>query len=141
MATLSLNKAEKVFPRTKKTIKNDLENGTLSGRKNARGHWEIEESELARVYGVKSTTPEEHRGKTPQAANQDTVENLIKIAELEVELKALRVQMERADTERERERENLSSHIEDLRSSMAILTDQRSGQRGVRFLGLRIMRG
>ncbi|WP_147115433.1 hypothetical protein [Tateyamaria sp. syn59] len=129
MAKLSLNKAEKVARKTKKTIKKDLDEGRLSGSKNARGHWEIEESELSRFYDLNTSDLVSTPPQTPRDTDENTSENRIKIAELEAEVKALRREVERTDMERERERENLSKHIEDMRTAMAVLTDQR-GQGG-----------
>ena len=136
MAKLSLNRAEKIARKTKKTIKKDLDEGRLSGSKNSRGHWEIEESELARFYGLNTDDLVSTPTQTPQDTAPDQTENRIKIAELEAEVKALSAQIDRTDLDRDRERQQLSKHIEDLRTSMAVLTDQRAGQGQRRFFGL-----
>jgi hypothetical protein len=88
MTTLSLNKAVSIAKKTKKTIQKDLESGKLSGSKNERGHWVIDQAELFRVYDLKLETPVSHQKQTPIDTTQDTTENLIKIAQLEAELKA-----------------------------------------------------
>ena len=128
MTILSMNQAMKIAKKTKTTLKRDLDNGTLSGSKNEKGHWQIDEAELFRTYGLKTDDLVSNQSPKPDDTTQDTVENRIKIAELEAEVKALRSQIERTDMERDRERENLSKHIEDMRTAMAVLTDQREGQ-------------
>lgn len=50
MAHLSLRDAERRFDVTRPTLSKALKNGKISGRRNARGHWEVEVSELVRVY-------------------------------------------------------------------------------------------
>jgi hypothetical protein len=128
MATLSLNKAESAFRRTKKTIKKDLEDGTLSGNKNARGHWEIEESELARVYGVRTETLGEHPQGTPQAPNPDTIENRIEIERLRGELKSAQQLTDAMSDQVTDLRTRLDKEGEERRQLTAMLTDQRAGQ-------------
>ncbi|SFL44074.1 hypothetical protein [Shimia haliotis] len=130
---LSANQASKEAGKTKKTILDAIKSGRLSATKNDKGHWEIDPSELERVYPKTGTNHPTETATTPPIENH---ENRIKIAELEAEVKALRREVERTDMERERERENLSQHIEDMRTAMARLTDQREGQGGRRFFGL-----
>ena len=131
---LSANQASKEAGKTKKTILDAIKSGRLSATKNDKGQWEIDPSELERVYPKTGTNHPTETVTTPPIENH---ENRIKIAELEAEVKALRCEVERTDMERERERENLSQHIEDMRTAMARLTDQREEQ-GVRrfFFGL-----
>ena len=131
---LSANQAAKEAGKTKKTILDAIKSKRLSASKNDKGHWEIEPSELFRVFPKTGTNHPTNTETIPPLENH---ENRIKIAELEAEVKALRREVERTDLERERERENLSKHIEDMRTAMAVLTDQREGQGGKRgFLGL-----
>lgn len=130
---LSANQASKEAGKTKKTILDAIKSGRLSATKNDKGHWEIDPSELDRVYPKTGTNHPIETATIPPIENH---ENRIKIAELEAEVKALRREVERTDMERERERENLSQHIEDMRTAMARLTDQREGQGGRRLFGL-----
>lgn len=131
--TLSANQAAKEAGKTKKTILDAIKSGRLSASKNDKGHWSIDPSELDRVYPKTDTNHPMKTATTPLVENH---ENRIKIAELEAEVKALRREVERTDMERERERENLSQHIEDMRTAMARLTDQREGQGARRLFGL-----
>ena len=130
---LSANQASKEAGKTKKTILDAIKSGRLSATKNDKGHWSIDPAELDRVYPKTSANPPKETNAIPPIENH---ENRIKIAELEAEVKALRREVERTDMERERERENLSQHIEDMRTAMARLTDQREGQGGRRLFGL-----
>jgi len=131
--TLSANQASKEAGKTKKTILDAIKSGRLSAKKNDKGHWSIDPAELDRVYPRTATNHPKETATIPPIENH---ENRIKIAELEAEVKALRREVERTDMERERERENLSQHIEDMRTAMARLTDQRTGQGGRRLFGL-----
>jgi hypothetical protein len=130
---LSANQASKEAGKTKKTILDAIKSKRMSASKNDKGHWEIDPSELFRVFPKTSTTPPLNTNTIPPVENH---ENRIKIAELEAEVKALKREVERTDIERERERENLSLHIEDMRKAMAQLTDQREGQGRRRWFGL-----
>jgi hypothetical protein len=130
---LSANQASKEAGKTKKTILDAIKSKRMSASKNDKGYWEIDPSELFRVFPKTSTTPPTNTTAIPSLENH---ENRIKIAELEAEVKALKREVERTDIERERERESLSQHIEDMRKAMAQITDQRAGQGGRRWFGL-----
>jgi len=132
MAKLSLNKAAKEAGVAKSTLLDALNSGRMSAEKNSRGHWQIETSELFRVFS--KTSSSEHAGPfpTPLKEPQKTSQN----SALEIEVKMLREQIERMDTERERERTQLIDQIEalreqtarqsaDHRQALAALTDQR----------------
>lgn len=129
---LSANQAAKEAGKTKKTILDAIKSNRLSASKNDKGYWEIEPSELFRVFPKTGTN---HPTNTATIPPQENHENRIKIAELEAEVKALRGQIERTEIERERERENLAKHIDDMRTAMAVLTDQRATA-GRGFFGL-----
>jgi len=97
---LSANKAHKLARISKKTLLEALESGTLSGEKNDKGHWLIDQSELLRVF------PENRFGQTPLQP-KTPLENTLNAFEnnvLEVELKAERDM-----------RARLEAEIEDLR--------------------------
>jgi hypothetical protein len=130
---LSANQAAKEASKTKKTILDAIKSKRMSASKNDKGHWEIDPSELFRVFPKTSITPPPNTSTIPLIENHG---NLIKIVELEAEVKALKREVERTDSERERERESLSQHIEDMRKAMAQITDQRAGQGERRWFGL-----
>lgn len=132
MEKLSLNKAAKEASVAKSTLLEALNSGRMSAGRNDKGHWQIDPSELFRVFP--RTGPAEHvePKPTPSESLQKTAEN----GALEVEVKMLREQIERMDVERERERSQLTEQIEalreqferqsvDHRQALAILTDHR----------------
>jgi len=115
----------------------------LSANKNARGHWEIEESELDRVF------PKTRHTEPPEPLiNQH--ENHTENSALQVEVKMLREQIERIDNASTRERDQMTDQIASLREqierqstdhrqALAIITDQRPAtpeQPPRRFFGL-----
>ena len=137
MAKLSLNQAAKYAGVAKKTLlerlnSNDL-NAKLSGEKNAQGHWEIDGSELDRVFRKPQQEPHFKTVSPPHDKATKTSQH----SALEVEVKMLREQIERMDKERERERAQLTDQIEalkvhaerqsaDHRQALAAITDQRA---------------
>lgn len=132
MIKLSLNKAAKEAGIAKSTLLDALNNGRMSAEKNEKGHWEIDPSELFRVFPKASSEGSEKPIQTPSENHQKTIQN----SALEIEVKMLREQIERMDAERERERSQLTDQIESLkeqaerqsadhRQALAVLTDQR----------------
>jgi len=63
---LSPNEASKHFSASKTTILRDIKEGRLSASRNERGHYKIDPSELARVYGGGASGA--HRGSNHGAA-------------------------------------------------------------------------
>jgi hypothetical protein len=132
MTKLSANQAAKEAGVAKKTLLDAISSGKLSAAKNDNGHWEIEPSELFRVYPKTSSEEIEKPTLTPLENRQRASET----SALEVEVKMLREQIERMDAERDRERSQLTDQIEalkaqaerqsaDHRQALAVLTDQR----------------
>ena len=126
---LSLNKAAKEAAISKSTLSEALNSGRLSANKDDRGRWQIDPSELFRVFP--KTTPNEHVEPTQNPRNERAN------SDLERELEALRKEIDTANLERERERAQLSETITDLRTRLdreseerraltAMITDQRS---------------
>lgn len=130
--TMTLNQAAKAAGKAKGTILKSIKEGVLSAPKDTKGRYKIDPAELHRVFPLTNN----EQSEKPKLTTSNDHENRIKIAELEAEIKALRREVERTDMERERERENLSQHIEDMRTAMARLTDQREEQGRRRFFGL-----
>ena len=97
---LSANKAHKLAHISKKTLLEALESGALSGEKNSKGHWLIDQSELLRVFPENRFGQSSSQPKTPQENLKNTSENRV----LEVELQAER-----------KLRERLEAEIEDLK--------------------------
>jgi len=65
MANLSLREAVKEFNVSRPTLTKSLNSGKLSGVRNGKGQWEIDTSELARVY-QRRVVNSEIGGKTEQ---------------------------------------------------------------------------
>lgn len=133
MIKLSLNKAAKEAGIAKSTLLEALNNGRMSAEKNEKGHWEIDPSELFRVFPKASSYNPGKPIHTPLENHQKTSQN----SAMEIEVKMLREQIERMDAERERERSQLTNQIEalrdqaerqsaDYRQALAMLTDQRT---------------
>lgn len=133
MVKLSLNRAAKEAGVAKSTLLDALNSGRMSAEKNEKGHWEIDPSELFRVFSKTSSAEREGPFSTPSESHQKTTQNRA----LEVEVKMLREQIERMDSERDRERSQLTDQIEalkeqaerqsaDHRQALAVLTDQRA---------------
>ena len=133
MVKLSLNKAAKEAGVAKSTLLDSLNTGRMSAEKNEKGHWEIDPSELFRVFPKTSSNNPKKPIQTPLENHQKTIQN----SALEIEVKMLREQIERMDAERERERFQLTDQIEalkeqaerqsaDHRQALAVLTDQRA---------------
>jgi hypothetical protein len=98
---LSANQAHKRAKISKKTLLKHLDDGTLSGTRNTRGHWEIDLSELRRVF------PEQGQEQdSPQVGNtSETTENRVLQAQLEANAVLLaRVEQELEDTRAQRDK-------------------------------------
>lgn len=127
MKPLSANSASKIAHKTKKTILDAIENGALTASKSARGHWQIDPSELNRVFPYKTDDLKKSQFSTPINTTVENQENHLKIVGLEGEVKALRDKIETVNLERDREREQLSEHIANLKGAL-MLEDKRAGQ-------------
>lgn len=146
MKPLSANAAAKMAGKAKGTILTALKDGTLSGKQNNKGQWEIDPSELARAFDFRVTDQSEDQPKKPTLTSQKMPET----SSLGHEVEVLRKQIEAVNIERERERAQLTDQIEDLRTRLdkeseerraltAMITDQSRAGQGVKrggFLGL-----
>lgn len=92
---LSANQASKEAGIAKKTLLDALKSGRMSADKNDKGHWEIDPSELFRVFPRTGATPVMETETHPLENRSKTIENSI----LEVELKAERQMRERLEAE------------------------------------------
>ena len=115
MAHLSLRDAERRFDVTRPTLSKALKSGKISGRRNARGHWEVEVSELARVYNARVPA---QGGGTDDFATRHTPETVKAHPEAQAEIEALKRELAVAQALAE-ERGRL------LDQTVKLLTDQR----------------
>ncbi len=97
----TLKEAAEAVGMTKPAIFKAIKRGTISAAKDERGQWQIDPSELHRVY--KLVNQEDNR----------TISSLRE--ETGVDARSLRGEVERLQEEREREREQLQETIADLR--------------------------
>ena len=115
LAHLSLRDAERRFHVTRPTLSKALKNGKISGRRNARGHWEVEVSELARVYEARVLA---HGKGTDDFTTRHTPETVKAHPEAQAEIDELRRELAVARALAE-ERGRL------LDQTVKLLTDQR----------------
>ena len=136
---LTLNQAAKECGRAKSTLSKAVKSGKLSHEKGDKGAFLIDQSELHRVF---PPTSNEHH-TLPIANSKNEQGN----SALQVELDALRRELETANLERAREREQLTDQIQELRETvaeqradfrqtLAVLSDQRGQGSQRRFFGL-----
>lgn len=95
---MSLNQAAKTCGRAKSTILEAIKKGRLSAPKDDRGRYEIDTSELHRVFPFKS--PEQTEPDSDQTAElaQKTRENQSNTKGLEREVELLREMLEKSET-------------------------------------------
>ena len=117
MAHLSLRDAERRFDVTRPTLSKALKSGKISGRRNARGHWEVEVSELARVYEARVPA---HGKSTEDFTTRHTPEAVKAHPEAQAEIEALKRDLAVAQALAD-ERGRL------LDQTVKLLTDQRDG--------------
>ena len=124
---LTVNQAAKECGRAKSTISKAIKTGKLSHAKGDRGAKLVDKSELFRVF-----PPTGHNQSPSTVANTKVTHGN---SALQIEIEALRKELETANLERERERSQLTDQIEDLREqvkeqradfrqALAVLTDQ-----------------
>lgn len=144
---LTLGQAAKHAGRAKGTLSKALNNGQISGEKDAKGRWQIDPSELQRWM---EANPLQNADENQDATLSDTPQNPSGNSALEVEVKMLREQMAEIRSLNERERQGLLDQIEalreqaerqsaDHRQALAALTDQRDRKRPRRGLWGRLM--
>ena len=122
---LSANQAAKEAGIAKKTLLDALKTGRMSAGKNDQGHWEIDTSELFRVF----PKTDANQSPEPKPTPHDDTENRIELARLQARLETLEDQLkdrgrmvvflqEKLDEEA-RERRATQARLEDLRDRAA----------------------
>lgn len=98
---MSLNQAAKTCGRAKSTILDAIKNGRISAPKDDRGRYEIDTSELHRVFPFKLTEhTEPELDRTPEP-KPNTQENHPNAKGLEREVELLREMLEKSETNAE----------------------------------------
>ena len=119
MSKLTLGEASKLTGISKPTISKAVKDGKISGKKNKKGVFEIEKSELIRVYPeVKSDGEKPIKLTKAMATNADAVENkFLKEKTQELEQRLLKMEQERDQA--------IQDARDDRNRFMALLEDQR----------------
>ena len=128
----SLSEAAKATGKNKTTIQRAIKNGKISAAKGDRGSYEIDPSELHRVFppaAAQRDAQHPQSNDTQQAENPHSNSNLARVLELE---KELAVAHERANG-MEAQKDQMADTINDLRKRLdssegrvtALLTDNR----------------
>lgn len=119
MEKLSLNKAAKEASIAKSTLLEALNSGRMSAGKNDKGHWQIDPSELFRVFPKTGPTEREKPKPTPSESLQKTTEN----GALKVEVKMLREMLEEIRADRD-------SWKDQAQKITALIEDQSTRKKG-----------
>lgn len=98
----TLGTAAKATGKAKSTILRAIKSGTISASRSHDGSYEIEPSELHRVFPPNSAQPELSNDEQPHDEHIAT----------------LRLRLEILETERQREREQMQATIDDLRGRL-----------------------
>jgi excisionase family DNA binding protein len=98
----TLGTAAKATGKAKSTILRAIKSGTISASRSHGGSYEIEPSELHRVFPPSSAQPEPSNVTQPSEEQAAT----------------LRLRLEILETERQREREQMQATIDDLRARL-----------------------
>ncbi|WP_282029919.1 hypothetical protein [Paracoccus marcusii] len=131
--TMTLNEAAKSCRKAKGTVLKAIKEGRLSAPKDTQGRYEIDPSELHRVFPLTATDQLEKPTLPPDTDH----ENRIEIERLRAELKAANTLSENMAETVADLRERLDREGEERRKLTAMLTDQRAGQGAKRgFFGL-----
>lgn len=122
VSQVSISEAARLVGKDRKTLYRDIKSGRLSATTCHSGTRQVDIAELVRVYGEFATGC--HSGKsgaTPQdatpLATNETVDLLVKVSALEVEVNQLRERLKEKDGYIEKQ----DGHIEDLRRSIKLL--------------------
>lgn len=112
MANVSIREAVKLYQVSRPTLTKALKNGVISGVKDGKGQWQIDPSELARVYHPKSEQME--IADKPLPGKLTTVNTPLPGEEVDT-LKAQLAKAEQRAAVAEALAEERGKHIEDLR--------------------------
>lgn len=110
MAKLSLREAVKAFNVSRPTLTKAINSGKISGVRNGKGQWEIDPSELTRVY--------QPRDVSSEPIDQDDRENFTTLNTHDAEIERLKSALALAETRAdaaEKLAQERAERIEDLR--------------------------
>ena len=120
----TLGQAAKETGLAKSTLSRDIKSGKISATRLVNGSYEIDASELFRVYD--RVTPETGSGNT-SSNDQQPLNSPSGTVGLQSEVQRLREMVEAFGIERERERSQLEDQIRDLRRRLDVEGEERRG--------------
>lgn len=135
MTQLTLPQAAKATGKDRTTLYRAIKSGKLTASKNANGDYQVDVSELERVYSVK--VPRNQPATLHEVASQRdaTAENLNSNNDLVAEVAVLRAQIAALEADKRalaedkadlrEERDNWRKAYEDQAATVKLLTDQR----------------
>ena len=112
--TYTLGQAAKATGKSKSTISKALKNGTISASKGVSGAFEIDPSELHRVFPKNSI--EERSQSTESTVREHLLETAVKVARLEIRLEAAEKRADDLEQDRDSWRNQANSLLTDTRS-------------------------
>lgn len=121
MKLLTLGEASKLTGKSKPTISKAVKDGKISGHK-VDGVYQIEVSELTRVYPAKSATAEEAPATTPATNAQSDEIAELKLKHLEEKLRDAEQRLTKAELERD---QAVQDARDDRNKFMALLEHQK----------------
>lgn len=119
MTYLTLGKASQLTGKSKPTISKAVKDGKLSGQK-VNGVFQIERSELLRVYPAKASQPEQTKASAAEASKNDALLEL-KLQHLEEKLRENEERMRKLEDERD---QAIKDARDDRTRFMALLEHQ-----------------
>lgn len=108
----TLGQAAIAVKKSKSTISKAIKNGTISADRQPNGSFKIDPSELHRVFPANSIN---EQYQTPDRTQKDTVETLVKVAQLEAKLDASEKRVEDLEKDRDVWRQQATSLLKDER--------------------------
>jgi len=127
---LSAKEAAETVGMTRQGIIKAIKTGKLSASKNSNGQWELEASELFRVYEAvdKNTGNELHQVQygIQDGIQKNTLENIQKTTHLEAQNTILSERLKLIEEALEEARKDKDYLQNQLRSSMTLIKDMRS---------------
>ena len=115
MPKLSPREAVKRYQVSRSTLMKSLENGSISGDQNERGHWRIDAAELNRAYTPRTSQAAVNR-PSPDQVSRSEPDHEPPASGHERDDMAVRLARAEAELEAEREKvELLKRHLDDVR--------------------------
>lgn len=108
MPKLSLRQASQTFAVSRRALSKALQNGAISGSRNAKGHWQIDSAEMMRTFALRPVAYTQP-AQSETGGGHDT-HSAATAARLKTELAAEREKMRR-----------LERHLQDMRDDRALL--------------------